>query len=130
MRDDSTVALEAGDVRHRAMRQQYQHPPAHDGGGAAVVWPCEGRRTAAQNTEARQGPTQDQRGRCAHRAVREGGQGRWSKNPKMPYSPCGRSIKTYAGGNNDAPGISKYGSLVRPDAQIVALRTRCAKCAP
>ena len=25
-----------------------------------------------------------------------------------------------------APGISKYGSLVRPDAQIVALRAHCA----
>ena len=29
-----------------------------------------------------------------------------------------------------APGISKYGSLVRSDAQIVALRAHCAKCAP
>ena len=31
-------------------------------------------------------------------------------------------VKTYARGNNDAPSISKYGSLVWPDAQIVALR--------
>ena len=31
-------------------------------------------------------------------------------------------VKTYTRGNNDAPSISKYGSLVRPDAQIVALR--------
>ena len=30
--------------------------------------------------------------------------------------------KCYARGNNDAPSISKYGSLVWPDAQIVALR--------
>ena len=30
-------------------------------------------------------------------------------------------LKTYARGNNDAPGISKYGSLVRADAQIGAL---------
>ena len=30
-------------------------------------------------------------------------------------------LKTYARGNNDAPSISKYGSLVRADAQIVAL---------
>ena len=30
--------------------------------------------------------------------------------------------KTYARGNNDAPSISKYGSLVQLDAQIVALR--------
>ena len=31
-------------------------------------------------------------------------------------------LKTYARGNNDAPSISKDGSLVRVDAQIVALR--------
>ena len=31
-------------------------------------------------------------------------------------------LKTYARGNNDAPSISKYGSLVRADAQIAALR--------
>ena len=49
------------------------------------------------------------------------------ENPKMPYPPCGRSIKTYARGNNDAPSIAKYGSLVRLDAQIVALRLHCAK---
>ena len=37
---------------------------------------------------------------------------KWVKvgeNPKMPYPPCGRSIKTYARGNNDAPSITKYG---------------------
>ena len=28
-----------------------------------------------------------------------------------------------------APSISKYGSLVRPDAQIVALRAQCARTA-
>ena len=28
-----------------------------------------------------------------------------------------------------APSISKYGSLVRPDAQIVALRAHCAHTA-
>ena len=28
-----------------------------------------------------------------------------------------------------APSISKYGSLVRPDAQIVALRAHCARTA-
>ena len=49
------------------------------------------------------------------------------ENPKMPYPPCGRSIKTYARGNNDAPSITKYGSPVRLDAQIVALRAHCAK---
>ena len=49
------------------------------------------------------------------------------ENPKMPYPQCGRSIKTYARGNHDAPSISKYGSLVRPDAQIVALCAHCAE---
>ena len=45
------------------------------------------------------------------------------KNPKkIPYPQCGRSIKTYARGNNDAPSISNYGSLVGLDAQIVAVR--------
>ena len=47
----------------------------------------------------------------------------------MPYPLCGRSIKIYARGNNNAPSFSKYGSLVRLDTQIVALRTHCAKCA-
>ena len=28
-----------------------------------------------------------------------------------------------------APGISKYGSLVQPDTQIVALRAQCARIA-
>ena len=58
---------------------------------------------------------------------------KWVKlgeNPKIPYPQCGRSIKTYARGNNDAPSIIKYRSLVRLDAQIVALRMHCAKCAP
>ena len=34
---------------------------------------------------------------------------KWAKvgeNPKVPYAPCGRSIKTYARGNNDAPSIT------------------------
>ena len=31
-------------------------------------------------------------------------------------------VKTYTRGNNDAPSISKYGSLVQPYTQIVALR--------
>ena len=30
--------------------------------------------------------------------------------------------KTYARGNNDAPSISKYGSLVRANTQIAAVR--------
>ena len=58
---------------------------------------------------------------------------KWVKvgeNPKMPYPPCGRSIKTYARGNNDAPSITKFGYPVRLDTQIVALRPHCAKGAP
>ena len=51
------------------------------------------------------------------------------ENPKMPYPPCGRSIKTYGRGNNDAPSVTKYGSLVRLDAQIVALCPHCARTA-
>ena len=50
---------------------------------------------------------------------------KWVKmgaNPKMPYPPCGRSIKTFATGNNDAPSITKYGSPEWLDVQIVALR--------
>ena len=57
---------------------------------------------------------------------------KWVKvgeNPKMPYPPCGRSIKTYARGNNDAPSITKYGSPVRLDTQIVGLRPHCARTA-
>ena len=29
------------------------------------------------------------------------------ENPKMPYTQCGTSIKTYAKGNNDAPSVTK-----------------------
>ena len=39
-------------------------------------------------------------------------------------------VKTYTTGNNNALSVSKYGSLVRPNAQIVTLRAHCAKCAP
>ena len=52
------------------------------------------------------------------------------ENPKVPYPPCGRSIKTCARGNVDAPSTTKYGSPVRLDAQIVALHPHCAKGAP
>ena len=52
------------------------------------------------------------------------------EKPKMPYPQCGISIKTYAKGNNDALGITKYGSLVRLDAQIVAPCAHYAKGAP
>ena len=52
------------------------------------------------------------------------------ENPKMPCPQCGRSIKTYTRGNNDAPSITKYGSQVRLDAQIVTLRAHCAEGGP
>ena len=58
---------------------------------------------------------------------------KWVKvgeRPKMPYPPCGRSIKTYGRGNNDAPSVTKYVSPVRLDAQTVALRAHCAKGTP
>ena len=43
---------------------------------------------------------------------------------RSPNKGAKSEVKTYARGNNDAPSISKYGALVRPDAQTVA------KCAP
>ena len=56
---------------------------------------------------------------------------KWVKvGENRKYSQCGRSMKTYAGGNNDAPSITKHGSPVRIDAQIVALRPHCAKGTP
>ena len=67
--------------------------------------------------------------RCAKRCEKGWKWVEMGENPKMPYPQCGRSIKNYARGNNDAPSISKHGSLVRPDAQIVALRTHYAECA-
>ena len=51
------------------------------------------------------------------------------ENLKMPHPQHGRSIKTYTRGNNDAPSITKYGSPVRLDAQIVALRLHYARTA-
>ena len=62
---------------------------------------------------------------------------KWVKvgeNPKMLYPPCGRSIKTYARGNTDAPSVTKYGSPLRLEAQnsctVPALRTYCARGNP
>ena len=46
------------------------------------------------------------------------------------HIPSGRSIKTCTKGNNDVPGITKYGSPVRLDAQTVALRPHYAECTP
>ena len=52
------------------------------------------------------------------------------ENTKMPYPPCGTSMKTYARGNNDALSITKYGIPILLDARIVALRPHCAKGTP
>ena len=51
------------------------------------------------------------------------------ENTTMPYPQCGASIKTDARGNIDAPSITKYGSPVRLNAQMVALRPPCARTA-
>ena len=40
----------------------------------------------------------------------------------FPTKGTKAGLKTYARGHNDAPSISKYGSLVQPNAQIAALR--------
>ena len=47
----------------------------------------------------------------------------------MAHLQCGRSMKIYARGNNDAPSITEYGSPVWLDAQIVALRLHCSRTA-
>ena len=39
-----------------------------------------------------------------------------------PTKEIKSKVKTYARGHNDAPSISKYGSLGQPDTQIAALR--------
>ena len=57
---------------------------------------------------------------------------KWVKvgeNPKRPYPQCGRSMKTYARGNNDAPSITKYGSPAPLDAQVALCphRTRALR---
>ena len=52
------------------------------------------------------------------------------RSRRSPNKGTQSEVKTYARGNNDAPSVSKYGSLVRPNAQIVALCAHCAKCGP
>ena len=41
-------------------------------------------------------------------------------------SPMWKKHQNLLSNNNDAQSITKYGVLVRPHAQIVALRTHCA----
>ena len=47
----------------------------------------------------------------------------------MPYSPMWKKHQNLLSNNNDAPSITKNGSLVRPHAQIVALRLHCTRTA-
>ena len=58
------------------------------------------------------------------RKKRGGGKGwKWVKlgeNPKMP-SPMWKKHQNLLSNNNHAQSITKYGSLVRPNTQIVAL---------
>ena len=48
----------------------------------------------------------------------------------VPKQGTQSEVKTYTRGNSNAPSISKYGSLVWPNDQIVAPHAHCAKCAP
>ena len=50
--------------------------------------------------------------------------------PKYATSPMQKKHQNLRSNNNDAHSITKYGFLVRPNAQIVALRAHCAKGAP
>ena len=47
------------------------------------------------------------------------------ENPKMPHPHCGRSIKTCCQTTNDAQNITKYGFLVRPNAQMRLMPPLC-----
>ena len=99
---------------------------------SAVMWPRTGHLTVVRQKPGSlspqlKGPYQSVgvHGGDEQKSVKRGGNGvKVGENTKMPYPQCGRSIKTYARGNNDAPSITKYGSLVRLDAQIVELRLR------
>ena len=78
------------------------------------------------------GRTQPKKSGCDGATKCEKGR-KWVKlceNPNMPYPQCGRSIKPYTRGNNDAPSITKHQSLVRLDTQTVAPHAHYAKCAP
>ena len=103
---------------------------------SAVMRPRIGHSTVL--TEARTGesvtPTQGPTPKCPWwRGAKKCEKGwKWvnvGENPKMPYPQCGRSIKTYTRTNNDAPSITKYGSPMQLDAQVVAVRAPCARTA-
>ena len=52
---------------------------------------------------------------------------KWVKqgeNPKITITPMHQNLVP---NNNDAQNTTKYGFLLRPDAQIVALRARCVR---
>ena len=59
---------------------------------------------------------------CLLGGPKEGGTAMSPHSRGSPTKGTKADLKTYARGNNDAPSISKYGSLVRADTQIVALR--------
>ena len=60
---------------------------------------------------------------CLLRGLKEGGNAMLPLHSRgSPTKGTKSGLKTYARGKNDAPSISKYVSLVRADAQIVALR--------
>ena len=46
---------------------------------------------------------------------------------KNTISPMWKKHQNLLSNNIDAPSITKYGSLVRLDTQIVALRAHCAR---
>ena len=60
---------------------------------------------------------------CFLRGPKEGGNAMSPLHSQgSPTKGTKSEVKPYARGHNDAPSISEYGSLVQPDAQIVALR--------
>ena len=51
---------------------------------------------------------------------------KWVKRGENAISPMWKKHQNLPSNNNDAQSITKYGSLVWLDAQIVALRMHCA----
>ena len=67
---------------------------------------------------------------CLLGGPKEGGNATSPLRSQGPQTRGQSKVKMYARGNNDAPSISKYRPLLRPGAQIVALRLHRAKYAP
>ena len=55
---------------------------------------------------------------------------KWVKLGENAISPMWKKHQTLPSNNTDAQSITKSGFLVRPDAQIVALRAPCAQGPP